>query len=83
MASATTTTAAVCLDGFVNATVFPGDDAGTVCALGRVRLRGPLTLCTVHPAVEHVAVVPQPEGHLLEDPRYLGRRGGTSHSLSS
>ena len=53
--------------------MFSDDDA--VYALGRTRESGPLALCEVHPQPRHLATIEQPSGHLLEDPRYLGRFG--------
>ncbi len=61
---------ALCIDGFLNSTVFCWED--TVYALGRESETGPLKLCSLRPDVRHVAVIPQPPAANLEDPRYLG-----------
>lgn len=61
----------LCIDGLLNPTVYT--DNGITYAFGRRKERGPLLLCTIDPDVKHVAVVEQPDGFLLEDPRYLGQ----------
>ena len=70
------------IDGFLNPTLFrapgaaaPGDP---VLALGRRKMGGGLAVCRVAPAVAHAAYVDQPEGHMLEDPRYLGAWDGAA-----
>ena len=74
-----TTTRVLCLDGYLNATVFV---RGTeVCALGRARENGPLKLCRVFPQPGHLATVPQPPGHMLEDPRHLGFYSGRHYFI--
>lgn len=58
------------IDGLLNATVFGLH--GQLYAIGRRCMQGPLTVCCIHPAPAHVAEVPLPTGHVLEDPRFLG-----------
>ena len=69
----------LCLDGYLNATVFMRGEE--VCALGRMKQGGALAICRVFPQVRHLATLEQPNGHMLEDPRYLGFYDECDHFL--
>ena len=64
------------IDGLLNATLctrsLPAAPDSPIFAVGRKHMAGPLAVCQVFPEVAHAAYVEMPDGHVLEDPRFVG-----------